>query len=327
VLDKFASLSEDEIFKFMEATESTIWDASASYAFLCKINPEKLTRLAKRICEKLNFHLQGIALLVQCGMDPNLQITFKGQPMSLLHRLLAPEYENPNYLNSRNPLATTLLEYGAHPENLLPHVLKRHKQDANLNLIVAFIKAGANRNPPDLAEPLLSYAPYPDVTLLLLQNGFPVDARDEQGRTALMRAVQLKDTTQVRLLLEAGANPKLVDIQQRNFLHYLAHSNDNNPIQMIQFLTAECNLDLDEAFEQRNVDGKTPIEQLVGHIDDKTVRDFVINYYQRRSEKLQEQAEQLKIQADRLVRLQQDVDYFKSLATDQAKDQKPHISG
>lgn len=45
----------------------------------------------------------------------------------------------------------------------------------------------------------------------LIQQGTPVDTRDNEGRTALMLAAMNGHTTTVQKLLALGANPKLVD--------------------------------------------------------------------------------------------------------------------
>jgi ankyrin repeat protein len=48
-------------------------------------------------------------------------------------------------------------------------------------------------------------------TATLLDQGVPLDARDEHGRTALMRAVMQNKLKVVRLLLDRGADPNLPD--------------------------------------------------------------------------------------------------------------------
>jgi hypothetical protein len=206
-LDKFALLSEEEILNFLHLTARSSDDEPAPIAFLCKVSPEKLKRVGKSwLTEILNetnrpWVYRTIVALIRFGMDPNLQVDFNGQTMSLLQRILTTMGGN----HCWDPLAIWLLEHGARPENLLPQVLTRHNTlNQNLDLIQAFINAGADRNPPNLAQPLLSYAPDPNVTQLLIENGFPLNARDINGRTAFMYAFEHGNATLANFLLAAG---------------------------------------------------------------------------------------------------------------------------
>jgi ankyrin repeat protein len=55
----------------------------------------------------------------------------------------------------------------------------------------------------------------------LLDEGADIDARDEEGRTALMKCAWRNDPETATLLLDKGANASLVDNQARGILHYV----------------------------------------------------------------------------------------------------------
>ena len=59
----------------------------------------------------------------------------------------------------------------------------------------------------------------------LLDSGQPVDARDPDGRTALMHAVLRSDTRMVSLLVARGANPRAADKSGRTPLDYASEAN------------------------------------------------------------------------------------------------------
>ena len=54
----------------------------------------------------------------------------------------------------------------------------------------------------------------------LILRGASTDARDEEGSTALIHAVQSGNVSAVRLLIEKGADPKLRDAMGRRALDY-----------------------------------------------------------------------------------------------------------
>jgi hypothetical protein len=61
----------------------------------------------------------------------------------------------------------------------------------------------------------------------LLDNGQPVDARDQDGRTALTQAILRSDARMVSVLIARGANPRAVDKSGRTPLDYAADANSS----------------------------------------------------------------------------------------------------
>jgi ankyrin repeat protein len=57
----------------------------------------------------------------------------------------------------------------------------------------------------------------------LIHQGTPVDARDNESRTALMLAAMHGQTTTAQKLLALGANPRLVDREGMNAAQWAAH--------------------------------------------------------------------------------------------------------
>lgn len=56
----------------------------------------------------------------------------------------------------------------------------------------------------------------------LVMNGHDIDARDDQGRTALLHACRNGDKVLADILLQCGANPKIADKMRNTPLHYVA---------------------------------------------------------------------------------------------------------
>lgn len=75
------------------------------------------------------------------------------------------------------------------------------------------------------------YARDPVAVAAALGSGASVDARDTEGKTALMSAAVSGDAEIVRALLEAGASPnrRTVD-REETVLHLLARANASGPV-------------------------------------------------------------------------------------------------
>jgi hypothetical protein len=71
-------------------------------------------------------------------------------------------------------------------------------------------------------------------TATLLDQGAPLDARDEHGRTPLMRAVMQNRLQVVRLLLDRGADPNLADNTGSTPLQQAKRGNLNDIAAMLQ---------------------------------------------------------------------------------------------
>jgi hypothetical protein len=61
----------------------------------------------------------------------------------------------------------------------------------------------------------------------LLDGGQPIDARDQDGRTALTHAVLRSDAKMVSLLIARGASPRTADKSARTPLDYAAEANSS----------------------------------------------------------------------------------------------------
>lgn len=81
-------------------------------------------------------------------------------------------------------------------------------------VVEALLEAGAATAPMAGAKPALSEAAtrgHVDVVSTLLRAGAPVDARDSNGQTALHWSVAYDRRATAALLLEHGANPRVMD--------------------------------------------------------------------------------------------------------------------
>ena len=81
-----------------------------------------------------------------------------------------------------------------------------------------------------------------------------LDVRDNQGRTALMRAVRIGDWLCAQALLRAGANARLVDNKGASLLHHVATVDSDASARMAALLI-ENNADVGA----RDIDGKLAI--------------------------------------------------------------------
>jgi hypothetical protein len=87
---------------------------------------------------------------------------------------------------------------------------------------------GANRDARmQSAQEFISAVEAGDIAAVqrLLDSGQPVDARDQDGRTALTRAVLRSDAKMVGVLVARGANPRAADKSGRTPLDYASEAN------------------------------------------------------------------------------------------------------
>jgi uncharacterized protein len=96
-----------------------------------------------------------------------------------------------------------------------PEIVMQAALNGNAGSINKAIENGYDVNATDeeqhTALMMAAYNGHSDIVAMLLDNEATVDARDNQQRTALMYASTGPFNESVKLLLEAGANPNLVD--------------------------------------------------------------------------------------------------------------------
>jgi len=114
------------------------------------------------------------------------------------------------FLSGQNPTIVNTRDYTSGEGAL--HIIVKRRDDLWLRFLLA---KGAN---PDLRDkdgntPLVLAAQigFPEATAALIEGNANVNAANNSGETPLIVAVQRRDTLNVRLLLAAGANPKLAD--------------------------------------------------------------------------------------------------------------------
>lgn len=106
--------------------------------------------------------------------------------------------------NDYADMVAWLLDAGAKPEAHLPEAL-----------FIRYLPPGADRAPAGANFTLLHIAAWygaANVTRLLLERGFAVDARDPYGATPLIEAAMHDAMETAELLLAAGADPKACDV-------------------------------------------------------------------------------------------------------------------
>jgi ankyrin repeat protein len=68
----------------------------------------------------------------------------------------------------------------------------------------------------------------PEAISLLLENGADVNAKDDDGRTALMAAAYNKDPKMISLLLENGADAAITDNNGKKAIDYMRVPDENS---------------------------------------------------------------------------------------------------
>jgi ankyrin repeat protein len=94
----------------------------------------------------------------------------------------------------------------------------------NFEIVGLLLRNGANPGITDLKGDAALHGAAEDSKMisLLLQHGAPIDARDSEGQTVLLRAVRLENLAIARLLLEKGANAGAADPTGDSALHLAA---------------------------------------------------------------------------------------------------------
>jgi ankyrin repeat protein len=167
--------------------------------------------------------------------------------------------------NQTSTLSNTviLLKSGANinarNENGATPLMLAAEQNDSIDLVKTLIEHGADLNIKSIGgATALMYAmksSTPHVTALLLQKSIDVDARDYNGRTALMWLImqRLADSTKGKLLLEAGANINARDLQGMTPLMWAAKAGSAS--------REKTNLLLDRGakLNDRDIAEKTPL--------------------------------------------------------------------
>jgi ankyrin repeat protein len=123
----------------------------------------------------------------------------------------------------------------------IARALKRACYVGRHKVLGVLLEAGADptRHPP-IRNPyedssLLMIADHPAAIRMLLAAGMDVDARDEQGQTALMAHSYDGDAEAVATLLELGADTTLIDAGGSSALH---HATDGEEPEVVRLLAA-----------------------------------------------------------------------------------------
>ncbi|NUY80319.1 ankyrin repeat domain-containing protein [Flavobacterium sp. MAH-1] len=142
--------------------------------------------------------------------------------------------ETYQFLESKGVKPTAI---GKNGENALHFIVRKEKQ---AEIIAYFLSKGVDVNQTNKdGNNVLMYASAanPDVVLvkMLAEKTKDINARNAKGQSALSMAVQSNSPEIVGLLLEKGADTKIVDIDGNNLTYYLAQS--YNPKKPAEFDT------------------------------------------------------------------------------------------
>ncbi|XP_057295239.1 ankyrin repeat domain-containing protein 36B-like isoform X2 [Hydractinia symbiolongicarpus] len=78
--------------------------------------------------------------------------------------------------------------------------------------------------------------------LLLEVPGISLNRRDEDGKTPLYKAVEIRSNNAVKMLLQKGANLLMKARDRRNAFEYALQELGDNSIQMIKYLYNDCGM-------------------------------------------------------------------------------------
>lgn len=140
--------------------------------------------------------------------------------------------ETYQFLESKGVKPTAI---GKNGENALHFIVRKEKQ---AEIIAYFLDKGVDVNQTNKdGNSIFMYASAanPDAVLVktLAEKTRDVNAKNAKGQSALSMAVQSNSSEIVELLLEKGADTKIVDIDGNNLAYYLAQS--YNPKKPVEF--------------------------------------------------------------------------------------------
>ncbi|XP_023319320.1 ankyrin-1-like [Trichogramma pretiosum] len=102
-----------------------------------------------------------------------------------------------------------------------------------------------------------------------------IDAGDEEGRTPLLLALELRRKEAFELLLRRGANPNLADEDGRTPLHVICKRDRHDEFARILFEICD-EMQLTVQVNTRDYDGKTPLQLAVANLSPEIV-DVLLN--------------------------------------------------
>lgn len=155
-------------------------------------------------------NIQGLQSLLAAGIAPD-SIDDLGNPALVL----AVESAQPIFVSA-------LLQAGARPDlpeasGLTPLMIAARTGNVKLTTLLLENHANPNQLTPD-GQTALMLTQSVTIAKMLLEAGALADHKDEQGKTALMRAVENGHTGVVKSLLEEGADPNVRDLAGKTAL-------------------------------------------------------------------------------------------------------------
>lgn len=107
------------------------------------------------------------------------------------------------------------------------HILKYIARNSSPDIYLLLIQYGADPgNLPLLHEAVVN--PSPDFMDFLINQGFPIDRKNKQGMTALMKAVVMNKRNAAQLLLNRGASMDITDNEGKTALIHSAFTGNQN---------------------------------------------------------------------------------------------------
>lgn len=153
-------------------------------------------------------------------------------------------------------------------------------EERDLERVRECIQRGADINSEGEDGTALMLAVYPDTPFLrrkpiiefLLAKGARVDARNDEGGTALMACALNGAYRDMELLIQSGANPHLVDSDGQNALHYAAlNSLQGRSTEFAMVRAAKCLVQAGVSTTHRDRWGHSPIEVVSKNFRDESV--------------------------------------------------------
>ena len=151
---------------------------------------------------------------------------------------------------------------------IFSHLLRSpEKHELLLQMISSNVFAG---RPGEDFLSIACVSQYSDSSVVeeLIRSGAEIDCRDRRGRTPLMKALLAGNTAAVRLLLNYGADPCLIDNDGRNIFFYLPEKSDE--VLLEELIAADVPVNV------RDHRGRTPLMVFVDRFDSPAVVKFML---------------------------------------------------